>query len=69
MLLLNVGLLITLIKLNPAIVPAFFVAVRCESLKYVGHVMTAYLTGCPKYVSAYSLSLSAWQKWLWHGTS
>jgi len=33
-------------------VPASFVAWRCASLKYAGTVMTAFVTGCPRYSSA-----------------
>src|SRR3989442_3763626 len=37
---------------SPAIRPASLVALRCESLKYAGQVITALVTGVPKNVSA-----------------
>jgi hypothetical protein len=37
---------------NPAICPASLVAWRCESSKYAGTVMTAFVTGEPKNASA-----------------
>ena len=37
---------------RPAICPASFVACRWASLKYAGTVMTALVTGCPRYSSA-----------------
>ena len=37
---------------RPAIWPASLVAWRCASLKYAGTVMTALVTGCPRYSSA-----------------
>src|SRR6266540_3801244 len=42
--------------LRPAILPASFVASRCALLKYAGTVMTASLTGSPRYASASVLS-------------
>ena len=33
--------------------PASLVAWRCASLKYAGTVMTAFVTGSPKYASAF----------------
>ena len=44
-----VGSFIILIQSRPAIVAASFVACLCESLKYAGTVMTAFLTDSPKY--------------------
>mmetsp|Transcript_142462 Transcript_142462/g.248509 ORF Transcript_142462/g.248509 Transcript_142462/m.248509 type:complete len:300 (+) Transcript_142462:1134-2033(+) len=37
---------------SPAMVPASFVAMRCPSLKYAGHVTTAFFTSLPRYDSA-----------------
>ena len=47
-----VGSLIILSTSNPAILPAFFVACLCESLKYAGTVITALVTFSPRYSSA-----------------
>ena len=52
-----VGSLIILLTFNPAIVPASFVAYRCESLKYAGIVITEFLTSLPRYDSAVYLIL------------
>ena len=51
-----VGSLMMRKTLSPAISPASFVACRSESLKYAGTVMTASLTGSPRYASASRLS-------------
>ena len=42
-----VGSLINLKTFNPAIIPAFFVAFFCSSLKYAGTVITASVTFFP----------------------
>ena len=47
-----VGSFIILLTFNPAILPASFVACRCESLKYAGTVMTASVTVVPRCSSA-----------------
>src|SRR5690554_3239566 len=44
--------------LRPAISPASLVAWRSESLKYAGTVITASVTGSPRYCSASRLSLA-----------
>ncbi|GET90209.1 heat-shock protein hsp70, putative [Leishmania tarentolae] len=44
---------------RPAIVPASFVAWRCESLKYAGTVTTAFFTCLPRYASAVSFIFSS----------
>src|SRR5512140_1950118 len=52
-----VGSLMMRITSRPAILPASLVACRWLSLKYAGTVMTACVTGWPKYASASDLSL------------
>ena len=47
-----VGSLTMRMTSRPAICPASFVAWRCASLKYAGTVITAFVTGCPRYSSA-----------------
>jgi predicted aconitase with swiveling domain len=49
-----VGSFIILKTSRPAILPASFVACRCESLKYAGTVITACVTCSPKYLVASS---------------
>ncbi len=51
-----VGSLMTLKTSRPAMRPASFVAWRWLSVKYAGHVMTAFLTGWPRYASASAFS-------------
>ena len=51
-----VGSLIIRKTSRPAILPAFLVAWRWESLKYAGTVITAWVTGEPRYASASCLS-------------
>ena len=43
---------------RPAILPASFVALRCESLKYAGTVMTACVIFSPSFASASALSFA-----------
>ncbi len=51
-----VGSFRTRLTSNPAILPAALVASLCTSLKYAGTVMTASVTGSPRYSSALLLS-------------
>src|ERR671925_2274613 len=51
-----VGSLMMRRTLRPAILPASFVASRCALLKYAGTVMTASVTGSPRYASASAFS-------------
>ena len=47
-----VGSLMIRITSSPAMRPASLVALRCESLKYAGTVITALVTGWPRNASA-----------------
>ncbi len=60
-----VGSFIILITLRPAILPASFVACLWLSSKYAGTVITASVTGSPRYSSAASLMFAR----IWEDTS